>query len=529
MSELLTFEPRSRFVSAPSARLFAQFLVLLLCLRLNTKLNGLFPEFWIFEPLAISIFLFRSASLSRSLTNLWTLIGALSAVYSFVRYPLLPSMDGESFRYAILILVWIASIISGALCFRYPSLSIIAPAFLLWSQNQARLITGLPTTNDIDISPLVEVSMAIGIGLAISKFLRILRSSEEERRSFETLLLVLAIAVHLANYFWSFIAKAKLGNYPWTWVLQNNPANIFLTALDDDHVLFSAYPALVSLIYRVIDTAHLASNIGIFAIQGLALLGVLLPKRIFIFLLIAFDGMHLAIALVAGANFWPWIILNLIIAYVVARSKVGSIDLKLRLLATAFILIAPKFVSITKLGWFDSGVNNKLYFEAVYADGTRSNVPTNFFTFYSYYFAHMDYGLPNPSIGLEVGSPNGAIYNNNGAVYTLRTLRAATACDVGALRSEQHERIAFQQDEVDRFVRNYHHLALNIERQFGVFPFNIYPHHFYVPISVGAAFDTIPKVNVVAYIYRQESVCLSYSDRLDRRVIGSDEYRIQIR
>jgi hypothetical protein len=55
--------------------------------------------------------------------------------------------------------------------------------------------------------------------------------------------------------------------------------------------------------------------------------------------------MHFAIIVIAGANFWPWIILNLIIAFVVTRDEMIR-PIPIKLIATFFILISPRFVYV---------------------------------------------------------------------------------------------------------------------------------------------------------------------------------------
>ncbi len=79
------------------------------------------------------------------------------------------------------------------------------------------------------------------------------------------------------------------------------------------------------------------------------------------------------------------------------------------------------------------------------------------------------------------------------------------------------------------FIRNYHRQTSVIYRNLGSFPYDLYPHHFYVPLAFGEAFRNLNKQDVTAYIYKQESVCLSFSDRrLRRNVVASSEYRIDI-
>jgi hypothetical protein len=293
-----------------------------------------------------------------------------------------------------------------------------------------------------------------------------------------------------------------------------------LTALDDNHVFFSGYPYLVEWTYWIVDHTYRLSNPLILFIQAAAVVALFFPKRALIALFVAFDMMHVAIALIAGLNFWPWIILNLIIAYVVARTDMAR-PTALKSIATLFILISPRFVAVAQLGWLDSGVNNKLSFEAVDRIGNSYIVPTNFFTFYSYSFGHMDYDLPDPSIGFEVGSPNGG-------VSTFDMLKAARDCDAKAL-ARQPEMFPFKPEPFERFVRNYHKLALSIYDQIGAFPYDLYPHHFYVPLWIGQDFRNLNKHDVVAYIYKQETVCLSFKDgQLHRNVIASSDYRIDV-
>jgi hypothetical protein len=53
--------------------------------------------------------------------------------------------------------------------------------------------------------------------------------------------------------------------------------------------------------------------------------------------------------------------------------------------------------------------------------------------------------------------------------------------------------------------------------------------HFYVPVSQSTEFAALDKRRIVAYIYRRESVCLSFEKgALQRRVIATAEYRINL-
>ena len=501
-----------------------QFSALLIAFKINRKIEWLWPSIWILLPVTISIALARAkfGDEAKPTITLWKLIGSLSAAYSLIYYPLIPTADPTlHVRYAVLIAGWAISLLAGVLCFWWPSLALLPTAFLPWSLTEAHVVSALPITTDLDIKPLIEVSMCIGLGLLIDQWTRLFRfPTKSKAPQFTELLFLVAIAVHLANYFWSFLTKVRLDGSPTLWLTQNNPVAMFLTALDDDHVIFSAYPHLVEWTYWIVDNTYHLSNPIILLIQAAAGVALFFPKRALIALLVAFDMMHIAIAFIDGANFWPWFILNLIIAFIVARNEIAR-PMPFKLIATLFILISPRFVSVAQLGWLDTSVNNRLSFEAIDKIGSRYVVSTNFFTFYSYSFGHMDYGLPDPSIGFEVGSPNGG-------VFSLKMLKAARNCDIKAL-ARQPEMSPFNPDPFASFVRSYHKMALSIDDQIGAFPYDLYPHHFYVPLSVGQGFRSLNKHDVVAYIYKQEAVCLSFKDgRLQRNVIASSDYRIDV-
>lgn len=234
------------------------------------------------------------------------------------------------------------------------------------------------------------------------------------------------------------------------------------------------------------------------------------------------DLMHLSIIVIAGANFWPWIILNLIIAYVVARPDFPDQSRMLSALATIFILLATKLVNVATLGWYDTGANNKLFFEAIDTDGARYSVPTNFFSFYAYSFGHMDFGAPNPASAIGVASPNGG-------TLSFRTFQAGRTCNLAELRRDTPNPNPFL-ERINNFVQGYHSMILAVDGSLGSFPYDLYPHHFYVPRGETDKFYRLDKRRIVAYLYKQESGCFSFEDgRVKRKIVGTGEYRIDVK
>jgi hypothetical protein len=454
--------------------------------------------------------------------RLLQLVGSLSALYSLLHYPLMPVMPTAEAEAAYLAILfgWAGSTICGILCFRFASLGLIPATFLVWSKGIAGHVTGLPHAHTLDVLPLSEVAACIGIGLAIStaynKFTRTSRT--ETRNQFATLILVFAICIHLANYFWSAIAKIKLDGAPLAWVTFNNPLYIYLAALDLDHIVFSER-SFATWLGELIDRTHVLSNVVLLFAQGVAILGFLMPKRLLLLLLIVFDFMHISIALAAGANFWPWIFLNIAISAVIVAPEYRQPGWRVGLAAAVFVLAAPQLAMIARLGWYDASANNKRFFEAEDNTGQRYYVSSNFFTFYSYPIAHWDYGVPDSKTAFVTGM--------NGSTESFEVAKASRACDLQVLTQPNSQ--SPPSAELSQFIINYHRMAEAIESNTGVFPYNVYPHHFYVRPALNRSFDSVDKHNIRAYIFKRESSCLSWRDgKLHRGVISTGEFRINL-
>ncbi|HET8996166.1 MAG TPA: hypothetical protein VFN42_05815, partial [Acetobacteraceae bacterium] len=470
----------------------------------------------------------RFVTVERPLIRLWQLIGALSALYGLAHYPLFPPIPGDTTAaalYALLVTLWLASLACGVLCFRIPSLAMVPPAFLLWSALAASRITGLRHDKLLDIAPLPEIAFCIGLGLAISQVqAKVARGDEGTREHFARVLLLVAIGIHFANYFWSAVTKASLDGPPLAWVTQNNPVRLFLVAWDNDHLFFAENPAVFRFLSNVIDKSHLLTNVLILSAQALAVAAFFLPKRLILLLLTVYDLMHASIIVVAGANFWPWILLNVAVGIVVASREFERPKPLAAAGAALFIVISPHFVNVAWLGWYDSGANNKLFFEAEDTAGRRYYVPTNLFAFYSYPLAHMDYGSPQPETAFSVGSPSGW-------VQSYRLFQAGLQCNPAALtQPDSHQLKARPMDpHLDQFVRDYHHMVLALQRYIGALPYDACPHHLYIGWGRGRDFGQLDKRDIRAYIYRRESVCMSWQDGLPvRKILSTAEHRIDV-
>ena len=505
-------------------------------LAINHAIERRWPDLWMALIVALALAMARNRYEARDAfaVRLWQLLGALSAFYALVHYPLMPALQEAAAErlYSVLLGVWVLALACGVACFRRPSLALVPPAFLFWSSVAAARVTGLVHGHTLDVDPLPEVSICLGVGLAIaSGARRLLRHADADGAAdgrsidpvaeFARIVPVLAICIHLANYFWSAVAKITLHGPFLSWVRLNNPLYIYLAALDDRNITFSPYGFVTSTVAAAIDRTHILSNIVVFAAQSIAILGFLMPKRGLIILLLVFDLMHIAIAVSAGANFWPWVLLNVAVAVAVSRGDYRRPKPLIGVAAAAFICLSPLVANVAKLGWYDSGANNNAFLEAEDVHGQRYYISPNFFTFYSYPFAHMSYGMPEPRTAFAVGDPNGGTRRYDIA-------KAGLACDVAKL-IQPGSKTDVDSPAFRRFIVDYAVMARGIENKLGIFPYNLYPHHFYVRPGLMAPFDALDKDRVVAYIYRRESVCLSLKDgRLQRRLVSTGELRIDV-
>jgi hypothetical protein len=201
--------------------------LLMLALFANLAIGRSAPAGSILLPVFLAMVLANAKyqAAEKKVVRLWQLVALCAALYSLLHYPLMAPMPGSGISariYEGILVAWLISIAAGGLCFWIPSLAALPPAFLLWCNAVCGLVTGLPSTTDSDIQPLTEVSVCIGLGLLINQVYSLCNraswtrtntiadSSITARASFANLLFLLAISVHLANYFWSFYAKSWL-------------------------------------------------------------------------------------------------------------------------------------------------------------------------------------------------------------------------------------------------------------------------------------------------------------------------------
>jgi hypothetical protein len=520
--------------------LLAQIGGLLVILKLSRTIDEINNYYGVVLPMALAVAMARAryAASDAAAVRLLQLVGVITGAYALVHYPLFPVvLQGFKATAAVtaIAVLWIAAVAAGILCLRWPSLALVSATYLVWSKNAVYRVTGLWHGHTIDVLPLAEVSFCLVAGLAMARLTGRISGRHTVARAdaasagalFSKVLIAAAISIHLGNYYSSFLAKVTLDGGPMSWLLDNDPGKLFLVGMDNNHVLYASWPWLVDGMRATLSHAGPLTNAFILLGQGAALLGILMPRRWLLILLLGFDVMHLSILVVMGANFAPWILLNLAIAAVVVSRHYERPPLLVGIFSVLFILSGNSFMTQARLGWYDTAANNKMYFEAIDKDGRRHYVPTNFFTFYSYPFAHMAYGAPDAANAFALDNPNGGTQ-----VY--RKVTASLTCDVPVLTTrdiygQDLSKTEINGPAIDAYVRGYHALVSAIGDRIGRFPYALYPHHFFVPLRFAADFEGLAMRDIVAYVYRRESVCLSVQDGVPvRRVASEAEHRIDL-
>jgi hypothetical protein len=487
------------------------------------------PDLWM-VGVAFLGFSIAKASVRQELhlaVRLLQLVGLCSTAYLVLRYPLLPVLPGNKaahWLYLVMWMVWGVSAAAGLASFRYPSLAVLPAAAIRWINMTAGSVTGLPYHGGLDTAPLTAVSVFLVTGLwiwtafiAASERLPALQAGNRDTvaRWYGSAILTFAISIHLANYFWAFVEKMSLHGPILSWLTFNNPVYIAAAALDEGHLTFGGYPFIVHTLMWFLKNTYRVSNAFILCAQGIALFGFLISRRGLLVLLLLFDVMHLAILIAAGANFWPWILLNGCIIAVVTRKDYRSPNWILALASIPFIIHEPG----SRLGWYDAGANNTTYFLAEDTAGKRHYLSTNFFGFYSYPIAHVAYGIPAPDNAFPVWV--------NGGTKEYSIAQAARACDVTKLRRTGYNPPV--DIRLKAYVANYVRMAKDLTLQYGVFAYNLYPHHFFMAPGLNREFDSVGIEKIRTVILRRESVCLMLNgDHLTRRVVSSAEVRIPV-
>lgn len=414
-----------------------------------------------------------------------------------------------------------------------PSFALYPFVYVAAHKQLTRALTGARELGVSDYLPLIEVGLFLGVGVVtISmlagllrwKYPRAVAIANFEQRS-AMLILVVAVGAHFGNYFMSGITKIMLDGGPFSWALENPTSSLMLAGYNLGTAPLSLWPDVFVAVYSVFQAIEMPVNVVTLLAQVLCFAAFLRPKLMIAFAAF-FDLMHVAIYLLTGALFVPWIILNSLIVAAMTRNRI-----RLNTVAICFGIVTTVFGHSVfwnaQLGWYDSRQIRHGYFVAETEDAQQVPVPSNFLRESSYLMLTKHFGFRHTLSSGHV--PTGAWGQIGGFGGT------------GAAPSEGSEMSSYQVMQLGRdcaypvegpstppdydttrpepFIRGQHSRALRLADRDWQLGYNVYAHHHFSLPARFADFESLELSRISAYRYVVETACMGVEDGMVRRKV----------
>jgi hypothetical protein len=325
-----------------------------------------------------------------------------------------------------------------------------------------------------------------------------------------------AVGAHLANYFYSGLAKLQSGwPEPWTWLLHNPTQTSILMGLERGDNLLWAYPGLLNLIWQVFVHFTLPLNAVVLGAQLLSP-AASVGRRTLLTFTVFFDLFHVVVWFTLGAIFQYWVVVNLLIFASARHLGIKNFTNPMRVVMSGMTLAAPLFFYVNHLGWLDAAKLASPQFLAHTRDGRTVEIPGPFYGIFSYNIAQG-----------RVYAPHGAFPNwQAGNHKTLKTWRDGRVCGpMRALKQKQYASLEAVKNMVQRtdvFARQ-HPWYKNSNLYY------FFPQHMLPNPARYVDFNRLSIDDIVSYTYRVDSVCLDLRDgRLHREVRDRWNYEIPV-
>jgi hypothetical protein len=136
----------------------------------------------------------------------------------------------------------------------------------------------------------------------------------------QTEIVGVVFGLHLANYFWSGVAKLTLGPTPWHWMVENPTINQIPYTLESGILPIGHLPWLTDLAYQGFHLSYIPMNAAIVLAQLFTLVCVLRVGWLKIASLM-YEALHIGIFILGGLFFWPWVWSNLTVWWAARRPQ----------------------------------------------------------------------------------------------------------------------------------------------------------------------------------------------------------------
>lgn len=414
---------------------------------------------------------------------------------------------------------WFALSCAMAGVFR-PAFVVPAVVYLASTRHLVEHISGLPMSF-LDIRYMLDMAMYLSVfGIAVVKLgPRIHPWLASPDRQME--IVGVGMGLHLANYFWSGVAKLAAGPTPWYWIFENHTENQIPHTIESGILPLGHMPWLSQLAYDFVGFLHVPLNAAIVLVQLFAIVCMLKVSWLKV-TSVLFDLLHIGIYVFGGLFFWPWIWNNLTIWWAARSSKKTGLSLQTKIACIATILLGAPVLNMNAaawLAWFDVAEARQVYFEAVTEDGEAVKVPSAFFVSHSYSVSHAymgHYGAPGHYEATQLASTDSVERNE----------LSGTCPEPNAFAQEPAEaadKKAERQGELGNFLHNHHAKMLDREAAVGRGSWYFHMHHHPSNPFLYEGFNNQPLKEVVGYNLVLESVCHTIEDgKVSKKVMKRD-------
>lgn len=406
-------------------------------------------------------------------------------------------------------------------------LAIFRPAFVipvaiyLFSARQLVYeISGMGSSN-LDIRYMLDMALFLAAGGLIVTQLapRIHPWLAAKERQAE--IVGAAFGLHLANYFWSGMAKVLIGPTPWYWITDNHTYNQIPHTIESGILPIGHIPWLADFAHQAMQWTFVPLNAAIVLAQLFAIVCIFRLSWLKISSVL-YDLLHLGIFVFGGLFFWPWIWNNLTIWWA-ARKQTQQLLLNTKVACVAAILLGAPIFKVNEaawLAWFDVADARQSYFVAVTEEGNEVRVPNAFFLTHSYSVSHQ-----NMANHVMPGH------------YEFTRLASAHHLDRNELSGQCADPAQFpvrgyeltEQDAIDRpiwlqrFISAHHAKMEAREATFGRGSYWFRSHHHPSNPFLYSEFSALHLRDVVGYQLVTESACYGLErGRVTKRVLRRD-------
>ncbi len=490
---------------------------LILLAAFNSKLSNFYyyPGWRVFLPLAGSVvvaFAFvgvRYAAFTPLLTASMRACGAGVLVFLLLESPDFTLANPEAARAATYVHYgyYLGAACAIASLFR-PSFLIPAAIYTISTRKVVYAISGLPMST-LDIQYMIDMQLYLAFfGLLVAKLGPRIPWLGEVSRQNE--IVGAAFGLHLANYFWSGIAKAAAGPTPWYWIFENKTYNQIPYAIESGILPIGHLPWLTEILYKGFQFFVVPLNAAIVLAQLFAIICILRLSWLKI-ASILYDMLHIGIYVFGGLFFWPWIWNNLTILWA-ARTSKGELSINTKVACIVTIILGAPALKLNEaawLGWWDIADGRQIYFEAVTKDNRTVKAPSAFFLSHSYSVSH-GYMGHYPIKGQYSATMQGGTYDLD------RSRWSGSCPDPSSLPAgqvdETPEAKAARLAYLERFLTAHHEKMLAREARFGRRSYYFHLHHHPSNPFLYPDFNQLSLGDVVGYNLVVASICHSMDE-----------------